>query len=301
MSKYRISVSESDLLGNLQSATAKNQLFEKIREIEQKYQSGRQFDDLYPESLGLEKIEFTPKTEEEMIAQSSSALDREYEQKLKDLQSEYEQKRKNAETGKQQEYDSSQARMEELSARYGDAKKSLEDNALKRGLARSSVVMNELGALERERNAAAEEIASQRDSAVRDWDRTIAALQTAYEQAQADQKNDYAQDLKDAVDALRQEQQKQASEVRQYNNAVAEKEAEYQMERAEKLAEKVEQDLKDPEGMQARKAFEKAQAIRDYLDAMPKEAALALLKNDDDIRAAAGSYYDYLYNYTKLR
>ena len=301
MGKYRIGVSETDLLTNLRAATARDDLMQKLNDIEKKYQSGKQYDDLYPDSLGLEKLEYTPKSDEELTAETASELDREYEDKLNSLRAEYEEKRKTAEAQQQSVRSDSEAQLRNLQQEYGSAKKSLEDNALNRGLARSSVVIGQLGALERDRADAATALVSDRDAQLRDIGNVIVSLEAAYDEARAQQKEDYARDLAAAVNALKQEQQERLEEVKKYNNQIAEKETEYQVDRAEAIAKQVKEDLKDPDGLNARKEFEKAQAIRDYLDSMPKEAALAFLKSDPDIRQEAGSYYDYLYQYTKLR
>ena len=301
MSKYRIGVSEAELLSDLRPASQKDNLMKKLDEIDKKYLTGRQFEDELPESLGLEKMRDTPKSGEELRREAEDSLEAEFAASVRKLGEEYAKKRAETESRRTEAQAAADERLDSLADNYEGAKKSLSADALSRGLARSSVVVGELGALERDRAGAAEEIARAKERELAGLDAAARELSAAYEQARVEKQTDYARGLEKAVSALAAAQEKRAAEVLSFNNAVSEKEAKYQLQRSDRIADRLKEALKDPEGLNARRELEKAQLLRDFLDDMPKEAALAFLKSDEDVKQAAGRYYDYLYQYTKLR
>lgn len=302
MSKYRIAVSEEDLLKYGRSTDAKQQLLDKLKEVEDRYAAGLPELDGIPESLGLEKLEFSPASEEELAKRAEDKLAEDFQKRLRELEKEYAAKREGYEKERESAKIAGETLAGELEENYAGAKQNLEDNALKRGLARSSVVMNQLEGLEHAAAEGKSAIARETSETVSELGKRIDSLSGELERAVADQNSEYARELNSEISALKAEQDKRREEVAKYNNTIAEKESKYAFERELKAADLVADRLSaGTEETQKRKNYEKAKVIRDFLDGMSKEAAFAFLTGDEEVKKAAGDYYSYLYNYVKLR
>lgn len=301
MSKYRIRVSEEDLKRYSGSTDAKRQLLETLKAVEDKYAAGIELDEI-PDSLGLEKLKFEPAGEDELRKRAEDKLEEDFRKQLAEIEKEYAAKRESYEREREEAKEEGERLGRELEENYAGAKRSLEDSALKRGLARSSVVMNQLSGLERAAAEGRNAIASQTAETVAELGRRIDALEGERRQAAAEQNDAYVRELDREIASMKEEQDKRLAETVKYNNTVAEKESEYALERELKRAELLADRLgAGAEDAQRRKAYEKAKAVRDFLDGMSREAALAYLTGDEEVKRAAGDYYSYLYNYVMLR
>ena len=292
MSKYRISVSEAELLKSGGNADAKKQLLEKLKEIEKTSPNGAS----EKGSRELERLEFTPASEEELTAKAEDRLAEEYRRKFEDLQKEYAEKRASAERERETVQRAGEVKQAALGENYEQARRNLENNALRRGLARSSAVVGELSELEGAAARGKSEITAETAERLEEISGRLDALNLELDRAIGAQNADYARALRKEIDTLAEEQQKRREEVVRYNNTLAEKDRNFELEK-EKLGNRTE----SSSASSAQTGRERARLVRDYLDELTKEEALAALTEDAEIKKAAGEYYSYLYNYILLR
>ncbi len=111
---------------------------------------------------------------------------------------------------------------------YNNAKESASNDALKRGLARSSIVVNILDAFDKEELSKITELDKDYMDTMSAIDFELMALTQEKQKAINDFDIEYAVKLNDKIAALNSEFSKKQSEILKYNNDIAEKEKEYQ-------------------------------------------------------------------------
>ena len=203
---------------------------------------------------------------------------------------------------KQQLYDALNQKESVINDSYQQAKASSAAEALKRGLARSSIALSQGTVLDEKQ---AEQIANVRNSYIEqaaEIDYKLSDLETKKQSALADLDISYAAKLAIEIDELKNERSKKIEEVTKYNNELAKYEAEYNINR-----QKAEQDLtlgqyeiiknktvgkSDIEQeLSKQKQEKKFEYILDYLGGMSKKDAISFAENSDIVKNSLDTYY----------
>lgn len=114
----------------------------------------------------------------------------------------------------------------ELEQRYADAVRAIDNDVVRRGLARSSVATVERGALEREYLGKATDIAREYNNSIAKLESDIAAVDRKLQNALNDFNLTYAAKLNQRLSELKSEREKKMQEVIEYNNGIKQKQAE---------------------------------------------------------------------------
>lgn len=221
-------------------------------------------------------------------AQGEQGIDREIEA----MRKQYE-----AQTAAAKESHEQAARETEES--YAAAKEDVNNDMLKRGLARSSVAANKQAQISQSEAKAKSDLAAAYEREVRELGEKINALGVQREQALNDFDLSYATKLSARIDELKKERDDKMSEVLKYNNSLAEKEhaamVDKQMKESDLYSEALAQAQKE-NGLQQRTSADYAAiyaAIAQSLRAVNGADARDMVLNNPAIRANLDSTYYY--------
>ncbi len=188
-----------------------------------------------------------------------------------------------------------------LNEQYDRSAHAIDNDAIKRGLARSSIVSVNKGELENQYLKLNAEIAAEYGKKISDIDAEIAAIDGKLKTALNDFNLSYATKLNEKLAELRSERDKRVQEVVKFNNDVRAKQADLDGERAKtesdlySAAIKQEQSSQDLDSLSPENRDKIFQAVYDkmdeYLGGMtPQQAKLELL-NHTFYRQHLSNYY----------
>ncbi len=123
--------------------------------------------------------------------------------------------------------ETAQSTKNEISNSFANLKEEASNDALKRGLARSSIIINTLDAFNNKEIETYNKIDKELSNNINAINFELNALTSSYEEALNNFDIDYASKLKDKIDSTTEKLKKQQEEVIKYNNEIAEKEAEF--------------------------------------------------------------------------
>jgi len=260
------------------------------------------------EELNLEKMSYTEPTEEEITTQAQNSLTDYKQNTIKNIEDETEAENTKLINNKSSLINSADEQKQNIATTYANAKDSTEKDALKRGLARSSIVINKLAAFTTDEVNQYQKISDELNGSLKDIESSIANLETKKQNSLNNFNITYAIKLSEKIDNLKAVQEEKEAEVIKYNNQIAEKEAEYaqklseaekdnyqaEWERQLKLAEYQSKYGKLPSADLV--AIEKYNLALTYFNNLPKTEALAELESNPLLKQQLGEHYFELYN-----
>lgn len=271
-----------------------DELLDKIKDFNSKFDNSAS--DLPSNDLDLKKLEdividdkaIEKQANDELADYKKSNIDKIYNQtkaKEEELNSNKESLKEN--------YSSSKARIEE---NYDNARQKASDDALRRGLSRSSIVINQLDAFNKEELDLYNQLDKDLTAKINQVDFELNALQTQQDLALSEFDIAYAVKLNSKINSLKQELIEKQNEVIKYNNQIAEKEAQYKL-KYEQLEQDLKNDAWDKEkdlmnittkyGSNAVQKYKQNQIynmVDEYLASLSKEEAIKILENNNEIR-----------------
>ena len=289
------------IAGNTKSVQNNSKIKDELEKIDSQYTLPPVKDIKLPQ-LELEKLEYKPLSDQEIEELAKNSLAEYYTKTSRAIEQDTQNQQKNLDDYKKELYDALSQKEQNIIESFDQAKKDVASQALKRGLARSSIALG----MEKELDAQkAREIAQARNSYIEQAariDYQIADLETKKQAALNDLDITYAAKLAIEIDDLKRERAEKIKEVQKYNNELAKYQAEYEIDRL-----KAEQDLtlgqydilkKKTEGLdalekelEAQKQQKKFEYILDYLSQMPKKEAIKTAETDPVIKNALDTYY----------
>ncbi len=199
---------------------------------------------------------YTPQTDEErrrgaelQYADLYDALSREAQRKTDALAG-----RKRAQEAQMEE--TFGLRAQEVAETFGEQRRQVEQAALDRGFGRSSYVTDRIGRSFELQDASLAQLQREKAQRVSDLELQIDDLYAALFEDQAHLTQEKANKILSAIDGMRQEQEKTAREVQQYNNDLT-----LRTQAADAARQK---EQRDYELAMQRLAEDRAQALRDY-------------------------------------
>jgi hypothetical protein len=290
----------------------KRGLLEELEGIDGKYNISNS-DISYPDTLGLEKMENTPLSDEEIERMAREQLIDKQLSGVNSINDDADRRLNDLDDKKSAETASIAAQIEELQRLYEQRKKEAEKDALKRGLARSSIIMNKIEDFDGNKIKDTEQLNSALGDALVKIDFNIASLETQRAKALSDFDISFAAELSGKIDALKKERQEKIDETLKYNNTVTEKESKYQadkddaqrkaqqqaMENYLKLAEA--QSRGDTDAINKLILDEKVVKVKAYYDKLSPQEALNDFLKDSTMSYHLKEYYDYMLQYLKIK
>ena len=280
------------------------ELLSEIAAIEAKYNanpSGVVLD--APDSLGLSKLQYEGATDEEIQLSAEKVAEQAYQKNLQSLLSKNEQAADKIQSSKTSLSETLENRLQSIDSDYDSAKKSAENQAIRRGLARSSIIMGQIQAFDEARLSTKHAEEKSYAEAITDLENKLYDLDESKAAAIESLDIDKLNSVTEQIQKLTKERDDKLTEVLKYNNTVSEKEAKYKKDLELQKLNLQTQALKNlTSGEIAKKVSEeKLSAAKTYFDAVTPSEAVALLLTDTKVKGALGSNYTYLLNYYRSK
>lgn len=191
----------------------------------------------------------------------------------------------------------------ELEQKYIAAARAIDNDTIKRGLARSSVAAVERGALEREYLGKSADVAREYSAAISGLESDIAAVNRKLQDALNDFNLTYAAKLTQKLNELKQERDKKITEVTKYNNEVKKDQAKLDGDRLKTESSlysdalRQEQTENSLDGLPAERRDELYKAVYqkmdEFLGSLSPQQALLEIRNHSMYRKHLSNYYYY--------
>jgi len=285
-------------------------LLQELDDIAKKYEFPLEKREPVDTEINLERKTFTDVSDEDLKKQVKDSLasykitseNKIKEDALKKQQTVLEE----IETAK----DTAKSNKETTSAYYDQAKQNAENDALKRGLSRSSIIVNTLSAFDQDRINKLTQIDKNLTEQIEGLNDQINLLTLEKDKALEDFNIEYASKLNTKLAELKSDLQARKDEVTEYNNKIAQIEKEYKKEAMEsnsnmkaqsyaELLDRVEFFLNNGDKISEATTKENFTAIKDFLESIDANEAVELLENSKYLREMLGYNYSSLLNYFK--
>ncbi len=300
MYKYRVDEETSNKVKSIAEKDTESKINDLIENL-------KDYDDIYnlDKGVDLDRVDYTRledvvidkdaiKKESESELQSYkedtiSKINADTEAGIEDL----EEKKSSAE----KLYSDSMAKAKDY---YSEVKENASDDAIRRGLARSSIVINKLDAFDKAEIAKYNELNDELTTSIKEIDDSISSLQSIQRDALKKFDIEYAVKLQDKINSKTKDLEEKQREVVKYNNQIAEKENEYNTKYAQMLKDlqnsnwDKEKDMMDYAGkygvnmLANYKSTQKYNIAVEYLDSISKSEALHQLNTNTGLRELLG-------------
>lgn len=239
--KTKQTLSEEEAQAVTDAVGKESKLVDALKQLEADYMASVKKEDtdvesLFPESLNLETINYTTKTDQEIAKQAETELQEDYFKSLNDIDAEAFEKAAELQEKSNATAEEKTASLKEIEDLYASLKSSAEKDALKRGLARSSIITERLNNYDISKAQSAAEIKTSYDKSIAEINDEIDSLNTEKEKSLEELDLSYASDLTERIEKLNAERDKLTAAAVTANNKIAKQEAEYKAERAENIA-----------------------------------------------------------------
>lgn len=182
----------------------------------------------------LDKMEYTAPTDEEIKKNAADEL-AEYKQGgIGSIDSEMENLKKQYESGLAAADKNLEKNNSAVEEAYSTAKKSTDNDLLKRGIARSSIAANKSAELEGAQAKMKSDVYNKYTEEVSGIDNQISGLETKRAKALDDFNITYAAKLTKSINDLKSDRQSKLDEVLKYNNTITEKQNQAQIDKTMK-------------------------------------------------------------------
>ncbi len=261
-------------------------VFDKIDEITKEYEERKP---KIPEGEKYERMDYAAPTDDEIAASAKATLGDYKQSGEQSVENEISALLEKYATDKNNNSKSYEKTLKSLSAAYETAIEQARYDALKRGLARSSVAANTTAALAGEKAAKTAEAAAGYEAAQADVDAKISALDVKRQKAMDDFNISYTAKLTEEINRLKSEREKLKAEALKYNNSLAEKENKEKIDRAkaesdlytEELAQRAAEEKLPKSELKQNQEYQRIYTVlRDKLLTMTAaEAKIEIVKN----------------------
>ena len=258
-----------------------------------------------PDSITLDRIDFKKPSNEEIKLNSENLLADYKNSGIKNIEDNYKLKYDELNSNKSEAINQTENTKNNLKQYYENAKTNAEYEASKRGLNRSSIIVNQLDAFSNAEINDYKELDQKLGDQINAINFEINALSSQKQNALNSFNISYAVKLQEKIDELNTKLSKTEQEVIKYNNDIALKEAEYNKEISE-LKQKFENDSFDSSldlaelyGKYGSGVIEKVKqdqlllVAKQYLLSLPSSEQQELL-NDQEFKNKLGSSYNKL-------
>lgn len=233
---------------------AERGLINRLKSMEEKYREATKIPEpdygSLPETLGLKRKTFVPKTDDELRDKAEEALGAAYDAKIAATDLKAAEKTQSLENSLADKTEKYAEDLEYIGEKYATDAEALKNGSIDRGLEDSSVRTSRESVLRTELGNAMNVLRTEHQAQADRIMREIELAETGRANAVNEYRLAYAADVEKKISALKNELAQELETVNSYNAEIAKKEAQYQIDR---------QKTQD----QMREAYEKRQAIRD--------------------------------------
>ncbi len=307
----------------LAEAKAGEQELEKqLAELDKKFNASKptktyDVDSIFPKDSGLREIEYTPRTDDDIVNSATKEIDYQKGKEKNKVESGFESSISALEKSKSQADKSLRESYADLEKVYNELRQKAENDAIKRGVARSSIIMSKLGNLDEAKMLSAGEIESAYNETIGDINTKINGLEQDRENALLKLDLKYASELTNRIADLKADRDSVVAQYEKYNNQIREKQTKYETQRQqniekylsdkaaeEKAAEKAQEAYEKAHGYTGEKLAEyenRYNLAYDFYMSLSPDIAVNALKTANSMKYYLGNYYDKLLTELKSR
>ena len=292
--------------------TSAEELKDKVKKIDEKYKLDLTFDSTKDDiSLNLERKQYSKPTDDELKKQAEDSLKSYVDTEQKGIESDFVSGNKKLDEQKQKlesEFDSDKKK---IAQSYEDAKESNKNTFIRRGLARSSIMQENMKSLDEgkaaEVDAMSKTLKQNLDKINIEKDLLESQKQSALESFNIA----YAVKLTEKINKLTESAKKAEDEVIKYNNQLEEKEKKFELSQQGHNLDQDNQKLKDNKfvldyideygmvGLNWLISSEKLEAAKNSIKGLTKQQALVQIERDGYRDILGDNVYKSLVNYVK--
>ena len=239
MYKYSFSSEDTDKI--TEKTKNYSDLLSNFKRVDEKYN----FSD--NQDLDLQQKTFQGKTDDEIKKQAQDSLQDYKQTGINDIEKSYDDKKSNLEKEIQLAKNSGEEKKKETSSLYSSLKEDAKQDALKRGLARSSIVINMLDAFDKNMLNEYKKINDDITSKIQNLSSQKSLLDEQKQNALNSFDISYALKLSNKIDEVNEKLKQEEQKILEYNNEIAEKEAAFTSDEIKRNSEKNEKTDKDDE------------------------------------------------------
>lgn len=285
--------------------------FEKeIQKIQDSYNGVTDYDyykDLIPEikdSLGLTELENPEIDEDALRNEITNRLTKNKNEEKSKLKESAEDTINKLMQSLASEKENAQETKDNLSKVYDDAKENVSMDALKRGLQRSSIVLQKVSELDSKKAENLINIQNNLEKSLTEGNNKIKSLEQMLDESLANADTELAEEIEAELAGKIEKLKEKKQEIEKFNNNVKKLEAEYQLKIASKKEENQELEKKLAEeykGVASKnRKNELVDACKEYFKDKTRSEALNELKNSEVLKDVLGErYHDVYYYITK--
>lgn len=311
---YTYNFSDNQTEETAGKTVALDELEQKFNQVDSKFNftTGVNPED-YQSSLDLQKQSFEGLTEEQIKKQAEDSLHDYSNESKEKIENDYTSKKEAYETSLANLSESTSESKENLSEAYNQAKTDASNDAIKRGLARSSIIVNKLAKYD-------ESMLTEFSNIEKTYLETSQKLNSEKNLLEVQKQNaldsfdiSYAIKISEKINDISEKLSQKEREVIEYNNKVIQMEKEYELEQLEKLEAAKQKSLQTnldyaefaKDGgiavIDSMVIKEKYQIAKDYLMSLSKQQALQELQNNSMFSTQLKSGYVTLLNEIQSR
>lgn len=254
-------------------------------------------EDVLPSYMSLERKEVPTTTKEEIEAEAKETLGAQKASEEQQINEKYDAKVEAEEAQKKTIDNRQREQSDTINTVYDASRVKAENDALKRGLARSSIVCLELSSIEKERAAKLERLGREITESLDSIETELAQIEQQRISALDSLDIAYAIKLQEQIDKKLAELKKQQDAALEYNNKMTQAEQKYNLSVDEKRT-KLEASAKEKADAQnaqinSQKQNEQVELITKYFSQFDRAKALAELQKHTEIASKYGAdvYY----------
>ena len=271
----------------------KKKAFKEIEAIHNEYKDKTLAD---TGKLDLKRLEYVAPSDDELYSEAERSLADKYAQKRAAASSDAVKKKKTLSDALEEAIKTAEADKKAVDENYGKKSSDVENSAIKRGLARSSIAQGAINDLAMAGAAKKQEIDDRTSEKKASLSEQLSAIESELQSVLSGLDESEKKEVEDAFSKLKKASEERAEEVEKYNNSVQEKEKNFALKTfdaptQERLAEIQEE-------------YERKKlkiALDYYLSIEDKAAAFDEFLGDGEMKEYLGTYYDYVSNILRNR
>lgn len=305
MYSYTFSDKESEQITN--KTNALSELEKTFAKIDEKYNLTTTVNpEDYQSKLSLERLKFEGKDEAQIAEEAKNSLKSFEDTSKQAIENNFQEEKQAVEQNLQSLEQSTSESKNALQGAFEKAKKDASDDAIKRGLARSSIIANKLSSYDSQMLEQFSKIEQDYLSASQKLTAQKNLLEVQRQNALGSFDIAYAVKLTEKINTLTQNLYEKEKEVLEYNNKMEQLEKEYEQKMIEKLADAQKQAASTNKDyleylskygagrIESVKADEKYTVALEYLNSIPKAQALYELENNNLFKQQLKNGYETL-------
>ena len=281
-----------------------DEVLEDLKGIETNYSTNDYVD--APSNLEIDKIQVPNKTEDELVKIAKDSLDKKYNTSKASTNKNFERKINDLLLQQDDYKTSTENKKNNIDEYYNEAIKNTENQALKRGLARSSIIINQISNLNGEKANALTNTMKDLENSLINNQKEITSLNQERDLALENLDIEYLIELDQKLEEVKSDYNKSVQDAIEFNNNVEKLKAEYQLDLDKQKLDKQETitKLEDEYGVNyttIKTNEAKFNYLKTYFDTLDKDYAINLFLTNKDLKSVLGDNYSKMYKYLKNR